>query len=435
MTAPRGSEGSTHQSPLPQGNFHRFDPASVPSPCLVIDTARLEENGRRLARLRNEAGCKVLLALKAFALPACAPIIDRYLDGTAASGLWEARLGREAFAGEVHTYAPGLKPGDLPEMVANTDALIFNSLSQYRRFAPLLAETDGAERLHLGLRINPRHQEVENALYDPAGPWSRLGIDGLALSTEDLAPFSFLHIHALCDHGFDAFARMVGAIEDRLGHLFQAVEEINLGGGVLWTDDDFPLDEAIAFLKDFQARTGLRVTLEPGTAVALHAGAMIGEVLDVMTADQGVGAPVIVTDLSATCHMPDALEAPFTPECLVAVSGKVDAGFPSGTATGRLEVAETLPRTLRPNEVNDPNIARVGGPTCLAGDTIGTYRFAELPSIGDRLVFTDLGYYTTVKSTTFNGTPLPAIALWDSEAGMVQKVREFGWRDFAERLG
>ncbi|MCP1199973.1 carboxynorspermidine decarboxylase [Notoacmeibacter sp. MSK16QG-6] len=414
MNTARGSSGKAHKRVLPQGNFHRFDPSSVPSPCLVIDQERLEENSRRLARLRDEAGCKVLLALKAFALPACAPILDRYLDGTAASGLWEAKLGREAFGGEVHTYAPGLKPAELPEMVASTDALIFNSLGQYHRFAPLLANIDGSERLHLGLRINPRHQEVENALYDPAGPWSRLGIDGATLSPDDLEPFSFLHIHALCDHAFEAFARMVAAIEARLGHLFEAIEEINLGGGVLWTDDDFPLDEAIAFLTDFRARTGLRITLEPGTAVALHAGAMVGEVLDVMTADQGVGAPVIVTDLSATCHMPDALEAPFTPDCLN---------------------AETLPRTLRPNEVNDPNIARVGGPTCLAGDTIGTYRFNLLPQIGERLVFTDLGYYTTVKGTTFNGTPLPAIALWDSRKDAVEIVATFGWNDFATRLG
>ncbi|WP_158598488.1 carboxynorspermidine decarboxylase [Notoacmeibacter ruber] len=414
MTTPRGSEGEAQMRALPQGNFHRFDPVAVPSPCLVLDTARLEENGRRLARLRDEADCKVLLALKAFAIPACAPILDRYLDGTAASGLWEAKLGREAFGGEVHTYAPGLKPADLPDMVANTDALIFNSLSQYERFAPLLAETEGAGNLHLGLRINPRHQEVENALYDPAGPWSRLGIDGRALSPDDLEPFSFLHIHALCDHGFDAFARMVAAVEKRLGHLFPAIEEINLGGGVLWTDDSFPLDDAIAFLKDFQRRTGLHVTLEPGTAVALHAGAMVAEVLDFMTAQQGVGAPVIITDLSATCHLPDALEAPFTPDCLG---------------------AESLPRTLRPSEVNDPNIARVGGPTCLAGDTIGTYRFDALPSIGDRLVFADLGYYTTVKSTTFNGTPLPSIVLWDSGSGSLEPVADFSWDMFAERLG
>lgn len=410
MTTPRGSTGGAQERALPQGNFHRFDTASVPSPCLVIDTARLEENCRRLARLRDEAGCKVLLALKAFALPSCAPIIDRYLDGTAGSGLWEARLGRTAFGGEVHTYAPGLKPVDLPEMIQITDALIFNSLSQYERFAPLLASTDSAQTLHLGLRINPRHQEVGNPLYDPAGPWSRLGIDGASLSPDDLAPFSFLHVHALCDHGFDAFARMVEAVERRLGHLFPAVAEINLGGGVLWTDDDFPLDDAIAFLRDFRARTGLKVTLEPGTAVALHAGAMVGEVLDVVT----TGATVIITDLSATCHMPDVLEAPFTPECLEAAA---------------------LPRDLRAEQVNDPNIARVGGPTCLAGDTIGTYRFDELPAIGDRLTFTDLGYYTTVKQTTFNGTPLPAIALWDSEEDRVEIVKEFGWQDFAGRLG
>lgn len=389
------------------GNFARFDPARVPSPCYVIDRARVVSNCRVLRRIADEAGVKVLLALKAFSAFAVADVIGEYLDGTAASGLYEAILGGSRFSGEVHTFAPGLKEEDLAEMLQLSDHLVLNSLSQYRRFAPMLA---ASENTALGLRLNPLHREIDNPLYDPAGPWSRLGVDGTRLSPDDLAPFSGIHVHALCDHGFAPFARFLEAVESRFAHLFPAIDWINLGGGVLFTDDGFPVDDAIALLKDFRARTGLKIYLEPGTAVALHAGAVIAEVVDV-----GVtGAPVVITDASATCHMPDVLEAPFTPECIG---------------------AESLPRDLEPGDVDDPNIARVGGPTCLAGDTIGTYRFGHMPAVGDRLVFLDLAYYTMVKNTTFNGTPLPAIAVWDSDTDGLEIVREFSYADFENRLG
>lgn len=389
------------------GYFHMLETAGLPSPAYVIDRARIEHNCRILRRIADEAGVKVLLALKAFSTFAVADIIARHLDGTAASGLHEARLGKTRFGGETHTFAPGLKSADLDDICRYSDHLIFNSLTQYRRFASLL---EGRSAPEPGLRLNPHHREVANPLYDPAGPWSRLGIDAASLTPDDMAPFAGIHVHALCDHGIDAFARYLEAVETRFAHLFPAIGWINLGGGVLFTDDGFPVDQAIALLRGFRERTGLAVYLEPGTAVALHAGAVVAEVLDV-----GVtGAPVIVTDASATCHMPDVLEALFTPECLG---------------------AKALPRDLEPRDVNDPNVARVGGPTCLAGDTIGTYRFDRLPDVGDRLVFLDLGYYTSVKASTFNGTPLPALVIWDSRTGETGVVREFGYEDFESRLG
>lgn len=388
------------------GNFERFDPARVPSPCYVVDLTKLEDNLKLLQSVGERAGVEILLALKAFSFPGAGDLIGRYLSGTAASGLYEARLGRERFGGAVHTYAPGLSAANIQGILEHSDHVILNSLHQWQRFQGQLQAASGVD---FGLRINPGHSEVAQPLYDPCAPWSRLGVPADAVTAEDLAPFEGLHIHALCDHHFDAFDRLLGAAEERCAHLFGAVRWINLGGGLLITEEDFPVDRLVQRLLAFRERTGLKVYLEPGTAVALHAGALVAELLDIAEN----GAAIGILDASATCHMPDVIEAPFTPELIGATA---------------------LPRTLAASEVDDLTM-RLGGPTCLAGDVIGTYRFETRPQIGDRLVFLDLAYYTMVKNTTFNGTPLPSIAAWDARTDIVEIVKTFGYENFEQRLG
>jgi len=385
--------------------FANFDPARVPSPCYVIDLAKLEDNLRLLRRIGEEAETKVLLALKAFSCFAVADLIGQYLQGTAASGLWEARLGRQRFKGEVHAYVPGLKPEEVAEIESYADHLIFNSLSQWQRFAPLLSER---ARVATGLRINPRHSEAEIPLYDPCAAWSRLGVLSQDLTPQALKSIGGLHVHALCDQGFEPFDRLLAATEERFGPFFGEVEWINLGGGQLLTAPDYPADALIERLRSFKHRWGLEIYLEPGTAVALGAGVLVAEVLDCGW-NEGRFA---VMDASATCHMPDVIEAPYTPE----LSGAEVADTPDSEAA------------------KDPQVIRLGGPTCLAGDIIGTYRFETLPKTGDRLLFMDQAYYTMVKSTTFNGTQLPAIALWDSRSDDLRVVREFGYETFEGRL-
>ncbi|MCR9137560.1 MAG: carboxynorspermidine decarboxylase [Alphaproteobacteria bacterium] len=385
--------------------FERFDTARVPSPCHVLDLARLEDNLSLLKRVGDESGVKVLLALKAFSCFAVAGLVRRYLTGTAASGLYEARLGKSRFGGEVHAYVPGLKDDDLDEIRSYADHLIFNSLNQWKRFQSRLSNKPG---LSVGLRVNPGHNEVDNPLYDPCAPWSRLGVPATQLHAEDLGGLSGIHVHALCDHPYEAFDRMLAAIEKNCGHLFGAIDWINLGGGLLITEAGFPVDGLIARLTEFRNRTGLTVYLEPGTAVALHAGALVCEVLD---RGRNVGEFAIM-DASATCHMPDVIEAPFTPDILGAVTLPRD----SVAATGQ------------------ERVIRLGGPTCLAGDMIGTYRFDAPLQVGDRLLLLDLGYYTMVKASTFNGTPLPALALWDSRTDELDVVRQFSYDDFEGRL-
>lgn len=388
------------------GSFHQFDPSRVPSPCYVIDMERLEANLKLLRGVGEKAGVQVLLALKAFSFPGAGEMVGRYLAGTAASGLYEARLGRERFGGSVHTYAPGLSADNIGDLLRFSDHIILNSLHQWRRFEHDLSDAQGVE---FGLRINPGHSEVEKPLYDPCAPWSRLGVRAGSVSPDDLAPFSGIHVHALCDHDFEAFDRLLDAVELRCAHLFGAIDWINLGGGLLMTEEGFPIERLVDRLKGFRERTGLDVYLEPGTAVALHAGALVAEVLDIAQGDAGYA----ILDASATCHMPDVIEAPFTPDLIG---------------------AKALPRDLPASDA-DTNTLRLGGPTCLAGDVIGTYRFDELPEVGDRLVFLDLAYYTMVKNTTFNGTPLPAIATWYPSTDRLDVVRRFDYHDFEQRLG
>ena len=386
-------------------NFERLDTARLPSPCHVIDLVRLEDNLKLLKRVGDESGAEILLALKAFSCFAVAGLVSEYLSGTAASGLYEARLGKTRFGGRMHAYVPGLKDEDVDELLTCADHLILNSPGQWRRFRDRLEAVPGTS---FGLRVNPGHNEVENPLYDPCAPWSRLGVPADDLAAADLDGLSGIHIHMLCDHPYDAFDRTLDAVERNCAHLFGALEWINLGGGLLITEDNFPANKLISRLKDFAVHTGLKVILEPGTAVALHAGALVSQVLDRVA---NVGE-LAVMDTSATCHMPDVIEAPFTPDVLG---------------------AETLPRDTKPR-ADASDIIRLGGPTCLAGDIIGTYRFKNPPQIGDRLVFLDLGYYTMVKATTFNGTPLPALALWDSKKDTLDVVRTFSYDDFEGRL-
>ena len=381
-------------------NFAAFDTARVPSPCYVIDLVRLEDNLRILRRIADAADVKVLLALKAFSCFAVADLVGDYLSGTAASGLWEARLGGTRFKGEVHTYAPGLKHADLAGILDHSDHVILNSGNQLDRFGAAITSVGDCE---LGLRINPEHSEAENPLYDPCAPRSRLGVPTAQMAKADISGVSGFHVHALCDQGFEPFNRLLSATEAAFGTWFGEIDWLNLGGGQLLTAPDYATDQLINRLGELRKRTGLTLYLEPGTAVALNAGALITEVLDTGH-NEGNFA---VLDCSATCHMPDVIEAPYTPDLLGAE--------PSGSCV-------------------EGDEWRLFGPTCLAGDIVGTYRFPSPPKEGDRLVLLDQAYYTMVKTSTFNGTSLPAIALWDSRADKVDVIREFDYGTFESRL-
>ncbi len=381
--------------------FRRLDPRRVPSPCFVVDAWAIEENLRVLDGVQRASGAKILLALKAFSMWRLAPLVARYLKGTCASGLHEARLGREEFGGEVHTFSAAYTERDLAEILEISDHVVFNSFAQWERFQPLVrAARARRPRLRFGLRVNPERSEGENPLYDPSAPYSRLGIPRSQFRG-DLAGISGLHFHTLCEQDFPPLARTVAAFEAKFGEFLPGMEWVNFGGGHHITRADYQVDDLVRLLRDFRARHGVELYLEPGEAIALDAGVLVAEVLDL----PWNGMPLAILDTSATCHMPDVIEVPYRPRV-------IDAGEPG-----------SLPHTYR-----------LGGQTCLAGDVIGDYSFAEPLRVGSRVVFEDMAIYSMVKTTTFNGIRLPSIALWNSETDALQVVREFGYEEFKGRL-
>lgn len=388
--------------------FTHFDPARVPSPCFVIDKAALEDNLKILNRVQRESGAKVLGALKAFSCWSLAPLVREYLSGTCASGLHEARLGKEEFGGEVHCYSAAYKEADLLEILQVADHVLFNSFSQWSRFKPLaLKAQQKRPELQFGIRINPEHSEGEVALYDPCAPCSRMGVPiaefekAVEQTPDILDGISGLHFHTLCQQDLPPLDRTLNIVIKKFGKYFKQIGWINFGGGHHISREDYQVDDLIDMLKNFQANYDLQVYLEPGEAVAIRSGVLVAEVLDITWNTMAQA----ILDTSATCHMPDVLEMPYRADI-------VGAGMP--------------------NEL--PHTYRLGGMTCLAGDVIGDYSFAQPLQVGQRLMFDDMAHYTMVKTTTFNGINLPAIALWDSRTNQLDVIREFGYSDFKHRL-
>ncbi|MCB2048090.1 MAG: carboxynorspermidine decarboxylase [Novosphingobium sp.] len=394
------------------GAFAHFDLSRVDSPSFVIDAAKLRENCRILAEVGEASGAKVLSALKAFSMWSTAPIIGEYLDGVCTSGLWEARLASEFYDGEIATYCAAYKPQDLEEICRLSDHVIFNSPDQIMRASAILelARASGGD-FDVGLRLNPLHAEGEVPRYDPCAPHSRLGFPVDQLTEEHVALVDGFHMHTLCEQDFAPLERTWDTLFDALEPYFGQFKWINFGGGHHITRADYQREELVQFLRDVAEDTGAEVYIEPGEAVALDAGILVGTVLDT----QWNGMPIAITDISATCHMPDVLEAPYRPAMLGEVAS--DEEF---------------------TDASDDDIAggrvRLGGPSCLAGDVIGDYSLPVPCEPGARFAFLDQAHYSMVKTTTFNGVPLPSIWLWDSETDALECVKRFDYEDFRDRL-
>jgi carboxynorspermidine decarboxylase len=375
------------------GAFARFDLNRVPTPAFVVDEVAVRRNLSILADVKARSGAKVLSALKAFSMWSLADVVGEYLDGVCTSGLWEARLARDHYKGEIATYCAGYKAADMAEIVAISDHIIFNSPAQHARFAAYLDDS-----VDIGLRINPEHAEGEVPKYDPCSPHSRLGFPVSQLRPEHLEDVSGIHFHSLCEQDFEPLQRTWEALKPKIAPYFGQLKWLNFGGGHHITRADYQREDLVEFIKAVRAETGCDVYLEPGEAIALDAGILVGELLDVFNN----GMPIGITDISATCHMPDVIEAPYRPAML--------------------------------GERSDGPVIRLGGPSCLAGDIIGDYRLPVVADAGQRFAFLDQAHYSMVKTTTFNGVPLPSIWLWNSETDELRCVREFGWEEFRDRL-
>ncbi len=380
-------------------SFATFDLTRVPSPCFVVDEVAVERNLTLLNDVAERSGAHVLMALKAFSFYPIAPLVQKYLAGTCASGIYEARLAREKFGGEVTTYSAGFKAADLPEIIQLSNHLIFNSPAQHRRFAPLIETArNNGEEISIGIRINPEHSEGWNEKYDPTAPCSRLGTPISQMTATDWEGVEGLHMHTLCEQGFEPLDRTWAALEPKIADILPRLKWINLGGGHHITQPDYDRDGLVSLLRQIRETHDVEVFIEPGEACALHSGILVGEILDVAENHM----PLAITDISATCHMPDVLEAPYRPDLL--------------------------------GEIDSDHKHRLGGPSCLAGDVIGDYAFATPPQPGDRFAFLDQSHYSMVKTNTFNGVPLPAIALWNSDTDALTLLREAKYSDFLDRL-
>ena len=367
-------------------------PDGIATPAYVLDEAALLHNLEILRGVQARTGAKILLAQKAFSMYAVYPLLSQYLAGTTASGLYEARLGRETFPGEVHVYSPAYTEAEFGEILQYADHIVFNSLRQLAQFR------DRCTGRSIGLRINPECSTQETALYDPCAPGSRLGVRACDLTA--FPEVDGLHFHTLCEQNADALAETLSAVEARFGAYLHRCRWVNFGGGHHITRPDYDLKRLEQLITAFSEKYDVQVYLEPGEAVALRAGYLVTQVLDIVHN----GMDIAILDTSAACHMPDVLEMPYRPPLC-------GSGQPG-------EKAHTY---------------RLSSRTCLAGDIIGDYSFDQPLSIGDRLCFEDMAIYSMVKNNTFNGMPLPDIGILHTD-GRYELVKRFGYADFKERL-
>jgi carboxynorspermidine decarboxylase len=375
-------------------------PAGLRTPAYVIDVARLKRNMATAARVRREAGCRMLLATKAFALPAAFPLMRDVLDGTTASGEYEARLGREEFGKEVHVFAPAYTDSEVGVLAGLADHIYFNSPEQLIRHLPQLAD---APHVKLGLRINPGYSmaTLGGALYDPCSPYSRFGATREMLDAAPWDQIEVLHAHALCEATHDGSVGLIEHVAAQFGDYVRRVKVVNFGGGHYLNGPGYEVDALISVIKRFRAEFGVDVIIEPGSGLVAEAGYLVATVLDFHHNEKDIA----ILDTSASCHMPDVLEVPYTPPVLGAAAPGVH-----------------------------PHLYILAGKTCMTGDVIGEYSFPVPLQRGSRVIFGDLMQYSFVKNNMFNGTPLPDLALLEEDGGY-SVVRSFDYSDFRRRLG
>lgn len=371
---------------------------TIPSPCFVLEEAKLRRNLERIDSVQRAAGVTIILALKGFSMYSAFPLVREYLSGATASSLNEIKLVNEYMGVKAHAYIPAYRDDEFDEVVERSSHLTFNSWSQWERFKDRVV----GKGVSCGIRVNPQYSEVATDMYNPCVPGSRLGATRDQLPDQLPDGLDGIHFHTLCENDSYTLERTLAALESRFGALLHQAKWVNLGGGHLMTREGYDTDHLISLLRAFRAKYNVDVLMEPGSAIAWQTGVLISTVLDVFNSQ---GIDVAVLDTSFAAHMPDTLEMPYKPRVIGAYHEPV-AGKPT---------------------------YRLGGMTCLAGDFIGDYSFDQPLQIGDNIVFDDMIHYTMVKTTTFNGVNLPSIGVW-REDETFKLVRSYGYESFKDRL-
>lgn len=375
-----------------------FDINKVPTPSYVVEEQLLRRNLEILKSVMDQTGCEILLAQKAFSMYSTYPLLGKYLSGTTASSLFEAKLGYEEMGKEVHIFSPAYREDEFNEIMTICDHIVFNSIHQWEKYKPEILASN--KPISCGLRINPEYSEIETDMYNPCFANSRFGITVDKLRKADLTGIDGLHFHTMCEQNSDVLERTLKVVEEKFGDFFGQMKWINFGGGHHITREDYDLETLVRCINYIKEKYQVQVYLEPGEAVALNAGYLVSTVLEL----NENGMQLAILDTSASCHMPDVLEMPYRPRI-------IGSGLPG----------------------QYPYTYRLGGPTCLAGDVIGDYSFEKPLKEGDRLVFCDMAIYSMVKNNTFNGINLPAILLNTEEEGL-KVIKQFSYEDFKSRL-
>ena len=375
-----------------------IDISSLPTPSYIVDERLLIKNLEKLKSIIDRTGCRILLAQKGFSMFYFYPLIKKYLNGTTASSLYEARLGFEEMGNETHIFNPSYREDEIDEILNMVDHIVFNSFNQWSKYKSLVKSRK--REISCGLRVNPEYSSVETEIYNPTGKFSRFGVTKVNFKDNELDGIDGLHFHALCEQNSDALEATLVAFEEKFGEYLYDMKWVNFGGGHHITRDDYDVEKLINCINYIKNKYNVEVYLEPGEAIALNTGYLVTEVLDTIYNEMDI----LLVDTSAACHMPDVIEMPNRPFI-------INSGMPN-------EKAYTY---------------KLGGPTCLAGDIIGDYSFDNPINIGDKLIFTDMAHYSMVKNNTFNGINLPSIAVYTEKDG-VKVIKSFKYEDFRNRL-
>lgn len=381
-----------------------IDFKKIPSPCFLLEERLLKKNLELIRQVQDRSGVKIIMALKGFAMYQIFPLIHRYLSGTTASSLHEARLGYEEFSNEVHLCAPAYRDDEFENLMKYCSYITFNSLNQWEHFRDRVQRSQ--KKISCAIRINPEYSEVQTDLYNPCISGSRLGMTAKMMGRELPEGMEGLHFHTLCEKNSDALERTLEHVEAKFETLLHKAKWLNMGGGHLITREGYDAEHLIALLKKIHNKYEVEIILEPGAAIAWRTGYLVSTVLDIMEWD---GIHVAILDISFANHIADCIEMPFTPQVMGA------------------KILES------PEEASKKLVYRLGGLTCLAGDHVGFYEFAKPLSIGDLVIIEDMMHYTMVKTTTFNGVNLPSHGIW-KENNTFELVKQFGYEEYKSRI-
>ncbi|HHT25395.1 MAG TPA: carboxynorspermidine decarboxylase [Clostridiaceae bacterium] len=402
---------------------------TIETPAYVFDLELLTDNLKYLDQLAKALDVKIIFAQKSYSYYSTYPLISKYLSGSTASGLYEALLAKEEFPGEIHVYSPAYKTDEIRQLLEFVDFIYFNSFAQWQKYLDLINQAKKARKIQVGLRVNPEYSATEHDLYNPAGRFSRLGITAQAfeqgVAEYGLEGIDGLHFHALCQENADSLAKVLTNFENKFSAYIKPMSWLNFGGGHHFTEANYQVDLLADILRNFRLKYPAQtIYFEPGEAISLDAGYLVCEILDIVQNE----IKIAIVDTSATCHMPDVLEMPYTPRVFLLDEQYCEDDY-------YIE-AEIIDDELLKEQtiIKMDNIYRLGGPTCLAGDIIGNYKFPRPLRLNDRLVFCDMALYAHVKTNTFNGMPLPNLVTLKSGEGF-EVEREATYFDFKNRLG